>query len=479
MAIKMIKLTEEQKDCVKFRTDGELLIRGIPGSGKTTVVLERAIYLSINGEQVTPGPKVLLLTFNKALSTYIKQMVRASRDEVVEAMTFHQWGTQLLRDSGITNYRTISDEKEGFVKFAKNIIRKYGDLILPSAKVHGMSEDRSLIRFLMEEISWIKNNEIKALPQYLDAQRIGRGTQIQLTKAHRETIFDIYEKYQSILKGKRCMDFDDVALQLIDNSERILSNIRPNHVLIDEAQDLTATQLKAIKSLTMKSLTVAADKGQQIYRRGFSWKSVGIDIRGARSKYLGKTFRSTKQIIQLARSLQHHDKQLINDNEFLPLADPDTEGPLPELLISGKTNEELKTMVRKVRQIQAAFPKDNIAIIANSHDRLEEFEESLTEHGIGSIYIKSDEADFLIPGVKLVTFHSSKGLEFDHVIVTGLQEGKLPYRTMAPGDDYEAFIATERKKLYVAMTRAKLTLTLSAVAPISPFIHELDINLYR
>ncbi|MNN93449.1 hypothetical protein D3C81_2119000 [compost metagenome] len=50
---------------------------------------------------------------------------------------------------------------------------------------------------------------------------------------------------------------------------------------------------------------------------------------------------------------------------------------------------------------------------------------------------------------------------------------------MEPGDDPEAFMATERKKLYVAMTRARLTLTLSGVAPISPFIHELDPDLYE
>jgi superfamily I DNA/RNA helicase len=50
---------------------------------------------------------------------------------------------------------------------------------------------------------------------------------------------------------------------------------------------------------------------------------------------------------------------------------------------------------------------------------------------------------------------------------------------MEPGDDPEAFIATERKKLYVAMTRARLTLTLLAVNPVSTFINELDPNLYQ
>ncbi|WP_426449643.1 UvrD-helicase domain-containing protein [Paenibacillus sp. S-38] len=479
MAIRMIKLTSEQESCVTFRPEGELLIRGIPGSGKTTVVMERALYLQQKAEQITNGPKVLLLTYNRALSTYIRQMARVTSDEPIQAMTFHQWGSQLLRESGISTSRTISDEKDGLVKYAKNIINKYSDPDLPNVQVARLSKDKALIRFLSEEITWIKSNNISSRAEYLNVPRAGRGTQVHVTRSHRESIYDIFEKYQSLLKGRRCIDFDDIALLIIQNVDKIQKNKMPSHILIDEAQDLTPAQFRAIKLLAAKSLTIAADKGQQIYRRNFTWKSVGIEIRGTRNKFLSRTFRSTKQIIQLARSLQAHDKQLITDDEYMPSQDPDAIGPKPELMVSNKLPDEINTVVRKIKQIQGIFPEDTIAIIAYSQDRLSDFEEALTENNIGSIYIKSDDADFITPGVKLVSFHSSKGLEFDHVIVTGLQDGKLPYGIMDPGDDPESFKATERRKLYVAMTRAKLTLTLSAVTPISPFIHELDSELYQ
>ncbi|MDQ0878982.1 superfamily I DNA/RNA helicase [Paenibacillus sp. V4I3] len=479
MAIRMIKLTSEQESCVNFRPEGELLIRGIPGSGKTTVVLERALYLQQEAEQITNGPKVLLLTYNRALSTYIVQMARATSDEPIHAMTFHQWGSQLLRECGISNSRTISDEKEDLVKYAKNIINKYGDPDLPRVQVAKLSADKALIRFLSEEITWIKSNNITSRAEYLSVPRAGRGTQIHVTKSHRESIYDIFEKYQSILKGRRCIDFDDTALLIIHNVDKIQKDKLPSHVLIDEAQDLTPAQFRSIKLLAAKSLTIAADKGQQIYRRHFTWKSVGIEIRGTRNKFLGRTFRSTKQIIQLARSLQAHDKQLVTDDEYLPSQDPDAIGPKPELMVSNKLPDELITVIRKIKQIQGIFPNDTLAVIAYSQARLIEFEDALTGNHIGSIHIKSDDADFITPGVKLVSFHSSKGLEFDHVIVTGLQDGKLPYGIMEPGDDPESFKATERRKLYVAMTRAKLTLTLSAVTPISPYIHELDSELYQ
>ncbi|MBN3525170.1 UvrD-helicase domain-containing protein [Paenibacillus apiarius] len=477
MAVKIIKLTPEQESCVNFRPDGELLVRGIPGAGKTTVIIERALFLQKKGVQITTGPKVLLLTYNKALATYITQMARSSKEEPVGALTFHGWGSSLLRESGISNYRT-TDEKPRFVKWAKNTINKYGNPDLPRVQAAKLSEDRALLRFLSEEITWIKSNNIKSRSEYLEIQRTGRGTQIQITKSHRESIYDIYEKYQELLKSERCIDFDDVALLIIKNATRIPKDKMASHILIDEAQDLSPAQFRAIKLMTAKSLTIAADKGQQIYRRHFTWKSVGIEIRGARSKLLGITHRSTKEIIQLARSLQSHDKQLLADEDFLPSQDPEGSGPKPELIISDNLENEKNFVLRKVRQLKDLYPNDTIAIIAYSQDRLNEYENFLSQNKIGSIHIKSEEANFLVPGVKLVTFHSSKGLEFEHVIVTGLQDGKIPFGIMDPGDDPEAFKATERKKLYVAMTRARLTLTLLAVAPISPFVNELNPDLY-
>jgi superfamily I DNA/RNA helicase len=478
VAVKIIKLTQEQKNCVNFRADGELLIRGIPGAGKTTVIIERALFLQKKGDQITNGPKVLLLTYNKALATYITQMARSSREEPVGALTFHGWGSSLLRESGISNYRT-TDDKPRFVKWAKNTVKKYGNPDLPRVKAARQSEERALLRFLSEEITWIKSNEINKRSEYLEIQRTGRGSQIQIIKSHRESIYDIYEKYQELLKSERCIDFDDIALLIIKNATSIPKDKIANHILVDEAQDLTPAQFRAIKLLTAKSLTIAADKGQQIYRRHFTWKSVNIDIRGARSKLLGITHRSTKQIIQLARSLQAHDKQLLADEDFLPSQDPEGSGPKPKLIISNNVENEKNFILRKVKELKQEFPQDTIAIIAHSQDRLNEFENFLSQNNVGSIHIKSEEANFLVPGVKLVTFHSSKGLEFEHVIVSGLQDGKMPLGIMDPGDDPDAFKATERKKLYVAMTRARLTLTLSAVAPISPFVHELNPDLYE
>ncbi len=89
--------------------------------------------------------------------------------------------------------------------------------------------------------------------------------------------------------------------------------------------------------------------------------------------------------------------------------------------------------------------------------------------------------------VALMTLHCAKGLEFDHVYVTGLEEGMLPF--VRPGEHQPFDMEEERRLLYVGMTRARESLTLTWAAgrrrpgvrlggP-SRFIHEMAAGLER
>ncbi len=71
-----------------------------------------------------------------------------------------------------------------------------------------------------------------------------------------------------------------------------------------------------------------------------------------------------------------------------------------------------------------------------------------------------EEGEEETPAVTLMTMHNTKGLEFDHVLVTGLEEGVFPsQRSLTSLEDIEE----ERRIFYVAMTRARKTLTLTSV----------------
>lgn len=476
-----ITLSNKQQECVFFKPKGTLLVQGVAGSGKTTVVLERARHLDERGSHNGDGPKLLVLTYNRALTSWIRELSMKSSGKPIESSTFHSWASEILTDRGFIRNGTIAaDSREGIVRYAKNIVKKYDPKAVWPTMPDSGNNERQLVRFLAEEISWIKNWGFISINNYIGATRTGRGNRVRLTRSHRETIFKVYQKYEELLENKyKRIDFDDAALFLERIAPGIPMRCKPSHLLVDEAQDLGPAQFRAIASMAVNSLTIAADRGQQIYRRGFTWKSVGINVHSGNSKFLLNSFRSTGEIVRLATSLLKNDSSLVNDPEYhLPDIPPDS-GILPELYISGSKEKEISRVLSLIRRLRVSFPDDNIGVVAYSWNRLEEFAQVLERERIPWVMVKETESRILTPGVKLVSFHSAKGLEFDHVIVTGLKDGYIPHRNIEAGDDEEAFLSAERKKFYVAMTRAKLTLTLSAIEPVSQFVNELKLGLYK
>lgn len=472
-----IKLTKKQQKCVTFKPEGSLLVRGIPGSGKSTIILARAQYLL----EKFPEETVVVITFNRSLCNYVRQLSLKTGNPVI-AYTFHFWGQSLLKETDYPNTRLILGEmKEKTIQFAKNIVNKQiENSTFP--KMNGTNENRRLIKFLADEIEWIKGNAIESRKEYLDITRTGRGTKVRVSRKHRETIYDVLEKYNELLHNHprhQGIDGEDLAKILIDKLNTIPLEKRPDHILIDEAQDLHTIQLKAIRKIAMKSVTIGADKGQQIYRRTFTWKKAGIDVLGNRSRFLDETFRSTKQIIRLANQFQEKDEIFTKDEEYLKAKEPLTDGKRPDVCFCENKSEEKKVIIRHIKNIRNSFPNDTIGLILRTKTEIEKLYKLVEEEGIPVFNIRDEESDIISPGVKLITYHSSKGLEFDHVIVTGLKEGQLPYNIIDPGEDEEEFLSRERKKFYVAMTRAKKTLYITALKPYSQFVKDLDNTLYN
>lgn len=474
-----IELTKKQKSCVTFKPEGDLLIQGIPGSGKSTILLARTAFL----KETLPADSLLVLTFSRALTNYVRQLCRKTISAPINAKTFHQWGQEMLEHTDYPHTRLIVGEKrESAIRFAKNIVNKKYEIVnFPKIK-DSSKNDKALVRFLCDEIEWIKGAGIKSKNEYLDVIRAGRGTDIRVTKPQRETIYDILEKYNELLSNHPKhlgIDGDDLARILVEKAAQIPEHLKPDHILVDEAQDLHSMQLKAISSIAKKSLTIGADKGQQIFRRSFTWKDAGIKVVGNRSQLLKQTFRSTREIIRLANDFQQQDKMYVKDEDYYRAEEPNIEGKVPELALCPDQENEEKTITEHVKTIRSTYPDSTIGIIAHSHKKLESLKGILDAKGFPVYLVKEENADIISPGVKLITYQSSKGLEFDHVIITDLKKGKLPYSSPSPGEDEEEFMSRERKKLYVAMTRAKKTLLLVAQKEYSPFVLDLNSGLYK
>lgn len=468
-----IQLTPKQKECVDYTPEQHLLVRGIAGSGKTTVLIERARRLQSLRTLGRSKSSVLVLTYNRALATYMGRLCEKTGTDSIPVKTFHGMAGGILHVLGVSPQEVLSGRRrEMLIEQAVLETRQ----TRPGHRLFAQPID-----FWDEEIQWMKGHCVLDIDTYRQIERTGRGTSVRVTADDRFVIFDVFERYQRALHRGRFMDYDDFANVLIEHMDEIPEEQRIDHLLIDEAQDLHESQLLACAGLCNVALTIAADKAQNIYRTGFSWSSVGIDIRG-RSKLLDNTHRSTREIVTLAASLQMHDPiAKRKDEEYVPASPPDKIGPLPVLFTPSSAAAELNLISKLARELLRMTPKGSVGIVARTHQRIMEIGESLRRSNLTPEIIRSDQGDVMSPGVKLTTFHSAKGLEFDHVIVTGLSEGILPEREPMDSvdEDLEEWLAVERRLLYVAMTRARESLILIAPNPQSRFIREMDSSLYE
>jgi superfamily I DNA/RNA helicase len=272
------------------------------------------------------------------------------------------------------------------------------------------------------------------------------------------------------------LEFDDAAgklLELAKGTGDLPPSFRAHHVLVDEAQDLPADALKVIKMSAITSFTVAADRAQSIYNNGFTWKSIGINVRGSRVRSLERSMRSTKQIALLATDLARNDRSLEKEDlisDFGGLRD----GPIPEIFFCRSYSAGDQAVRNTISLARAENPSGTIAIL-HANRRIA----YAIAKAFGGRFLDPQKPDMVTPGVVVGTIHSTKGLEFDTVIVKDVNEGVLPAGARA--DDEANVLGGDmaRRVLYVACTRAKRRLVVIVGSRPSPLINELDDTHYR
>jgi len=230
-------------------------------------------------------------------------------------------------------------------------------------------------------------------------------------------------------------------------------------VLIDEGHDFEAEWLKLVAQMVdpeTNSLLVLYDDAQSINlsksRLRFSFAEVGIQARG-RTTVLKLNYRNTAEVMALAcRFAREVLSPKDADEDGIPLLSPQSagrHGELPTLKRLANAQGELDFIVEQARTLRerGAAWKDMAVLFRVNRDG-ERIAAHLTKAGIPvNLFGKSPERRKFRPAedsVKLMTFHSSKGLEFPVVFIPFLEA--LPYMK----DD----VAGEAKLLYVAMTRA-------------------------
>jgi superfamily I DNA/RNA helicase len=224
-------------------------------------------------------------------------------------------------------------------------------------------------------------------------------------------------------------------------------------------------------------LFFAGDLGQRIFQPPFSWKSLGVDIRG-RSRSLRINYRTSHQIRKQADQLLPSELSDVDGNKEERQGTVSAfNGPLPLVRTFGSEKEEIAAVADWLKErIALTVSPHEIGIFVRSAAEFERAQKAVALAGLRSRDVAN--AEQLKNGyVAVMTMHLAKGLEFRSVAVMACDDEVIPFQeritSVADDSDLEEVYNTERHLLYVACTRARDHLMVSGVEPASEFLDDL------
>ena len=505
-----MNLNVEQRRIIENKPNGHVLVKGVAGSGKTTVAVHKIPFL-LKDYTYEKDDKVLVITYNKSLINYIKYIyeeiernkeneqltlgIYESGDkdklyiETIDDMMFRYF-TSYIKDEKleklrIATERQITKAMEEAIKVVKEEYEKVNVL------------DTKNLSFIIEEIRWMKSCHYTDIEDYQTVDRIGRISNNNVEATHklrknskiRKAIFEVMLQYNDNLKKGKLVDFQDVALMALEQAKKEVEE-KYTHIIVDETQDLTRVQLEFIKMLysnrSYSSMLFVSDTAQSIYPeawlvKGRSFTSIGLDMTG-KSTSLSKSYRTTMQIAYAAYSLIEDDKNILEDDNFVKPSLIDKQGVYPVYRNFKNKVSEAEYIAETIEnELKDKYDYKYIAIISKLKNQLKDIKVFLEKKNIQYRELESnEELDFNEDCVKLLTMHCAKGLQFKSVIIAGLNDKIIPSRNFENEFEDSDFVESiDRRLLYVGMTRATEELFLSSYGNPSKFIKDISCKYLR
>lgn len=462
----LLRLNPEQEKHTKWsaKTNGPTLLKGGPGTGKSTVALYRVKAMI---EALRRGgiktPRILFTTYTNALVKFSQQLL-----------------TQLLGD----------DAKLVDVRTADSLVREIafagqGELPLASTpqqremlgaacaaltfdgnRLQQRAQSQSLARlpaeYLLEELNTVVTaRRIASLDAYLAAPRPGRHLALNATQ--RTAVWRAHVAYVAALETAGLCTWQQARAKAATIVEAGKAPRTWDGVVVDEVQDLDPSVVQMLVGLAKATnrLFLTADANQSVYGGAFRWTDVHEGLRfTGRVGVLRVNHRSTREIGEAARSyLAHTAGSVLDAGETSDEATPEYvhTGPLPVVRAVGSPDEEAALLARflpgAVREYHLG--PGSCAVFCPTNDAGKHLADRLVNRGVPATFMEGKNLDLSRPGVKVMTLKSCKGLEFPVVALAGFGEGSWPrIPSDATDDDKAELIARERRTLFVGMTRA-------------------------
>jgi superfamily I DNA/RNA helicase len=453
-----------QRQLVERSYNGPARVSGSAGTGKTIVALHRAVFLA----RANPDARVLLTTFSDTLSNALRTKLRrliSNEPRLGERVEVHAMNAIVRRLYELNCGRPQIAPRETIQKV----------LAEAAGAVEGHKFSLAFLATEWEQVvdAW----QLESWDAYRDVVRLGRKT--RLTEKQRVVLWAIFERVRSALKAAGQVTYSDMfnrmAAQLAQSANKPF-----DFACVDEAQDVSVPQLRFLAALgagRANSLFFAGDLGQRIFQQPFSWKALGVDVRG-RSSTLRINYRTSHQIRMQADRLLGPDVSDVDGNKedrngTVSLFN----GPKPNIAVLDSPESEIKA----VGQWLAARVKEGVAPHEMGVFVRSEAEMSRARAAVESaalpVKVLDDNVETVSGRVAIGTMHLAKGLEFRAVVVMACDDEVIPLQerieTIVDDADLEEVYNTERHLLYVACTRARDHLLVTSVEPASEFLDDL------
>lgn len=345
---------------------GPMLVLAGPGSGKTTVIIQRIRRLT---EKMGVSPyRILVITFTKAAAEQMKTRYAALQGKTgVMFGTFHSIFFRILRQAcGYSLEQVLSEDER------RNTLQK----LVTEARISVQDQEEYIQQFF-SQYSLMKNQLLDVsdfLPEGLPKDEF-----VALTK-----------KFDGWKRRNEKIDFDDMLTECYDvlsqdEKVRKMWQDRFDYILVDEFQDVNRAQYACLQMLAApkNNLFVVGDDDQSIY--GFRGASPSFmldfpkDFPGTEKVFLDVNYRCSGRIIRLASqvigtNVSRYAKEIKGDRDL---------GERINVFVAKDSGEEAELTAQKIaRLLEEGVPIEEIAVIFRTNIQGGAFARALFRRGI-------------------------------------------------------------------------------------------------
>ena len=447
-----IFLHPSQRQVVRMQANGPVRILGGAGTGKTVAAMHRVKWL-LENVITDSAQRVLVTTFTRNLAIDIRENLRLLCGEEmlarVEVVNIDAWADTFLRAHGHEYVMHFHNDHRATWEDAMNMHRD------------ALRHPDAFYREEWEQV--VQEQAVSTLDEYLAAPRAGRG--LRLTAAERRTTWPLFETYRDLLERQGRLEPDDVLREcrrLIQRSGEVLPY---RAVVIDEAQDMKSEVFRLVRAMLPpqpNDIFITGDPHQRIYGRPVVLGQCGIEIRG-RSRILRVNYRTTEETRRWAVSLlggavfDDLDGSEARQDGYRSLLHG--EAPVCRHFASFREEiEYIRDILDGLKERQGHYR--NACLVLRTKRDLDRHAGALEMLDVAMFPLGRDAADDRSSeGLRIATMHRVKGLEFEYMIIAGINAQTMPLKWAVDGaGDEESRRQVERMErslLYVAATRAK------------------------